>query len=102
MPEGVPLRLLADEKDFKPTLVPASERWVQQYAGKRPLEVRLAPPRSLHDRAIIVDKKSAWTLTQSLKDFATRSHAEIVSAADIADLKIPAYEDVWSRSKVLS
>jgi hypothetical protein len=41
--EGISVRLLADEKDHKPTLRPAQERWVQQYGKKRPLEVRLAP-----------------------------------------------------------
>src|SRR5262245_6732296 len=55
VPEGVPVRLLADEHDRKPTLEPASVRWIKQWGAKRPLTVRLAPPRSLHDRLIIVD-----------------------------------------------
>jgi len=30
-------------------------------------------PRAPHDRLIVVDGAQAWTLTQSLKDFAGRS-----------------------------
>lgn len=101
IPAGVPLRLLADEKTVYPTLSPAAERWGQQHGSTRPLEVRLAPARSLHDRAIFIDKKIAWTVSQSFKDFATRSPAEIVSAGDIADQKIPAYEEIWNSSRLI-
>jgi len=59
-------------------------------------------PKTLHDRAIFVDKAKAWTLTQSLKDFAKRSPAEIVRADDTAALKIAAYEAIWATSKVIA
>src|SRR5205814_5682968 len=61
--QNVRLRLMADEKDCKPTLQPAAAKWVQQYGATRPLLLRLAPPKSLHDRAIFIDQKVAWTLT---------------------------------------
>lgn len=96
VPEGVPLRLLADEATYKPTLIPAAKKWRAQYAATRPVEVRLATPKALHDRAIFVDSISAWTLTQSLKDLAKRSPAEIVKAADTAALKIDAYASLWA------
>jgi hypothetical protein len=99
VPEGVPLRLLADEKDHKPLLAAAATKWAAQFAAARPLAVRLAPSRSLHDRAIFIDGTNAWTLTQSLKDFAKRSPAEIVRADDTAGLKIAAYEQIWTGSK---
>ncbi len=101
VPEGVMLRLLSDEKSHKPTLEPAAKRWVEQYGDGRPLSVGLAPPRSLHDRAIFIDQRTAWTLTQSLKDFAARSHAEIVRADDTAELKIEAYEAIWDVARRL-
>lgn len=101
MPAGVGLRLLADQKDHKPTLAPAAQKWVAQYGAGRPLAVRLAPPRTLHDRAIFIDGTGAWTLTQSLKDFAKRSPAEIIRADDTAALKIDAYEGVWSTASVV-
>lgn len=98
--DSVSLRLLTDQATAKPNLAPAAARWKVQYSS-RPLEVRLASPKALHDRAIFVDRLEAWTVTQSLKDLAKRSPAEIVRADDIAALKIAAYEDIWSNSKVV-
>lgn len=37
VPEGVPLRLLADEATHKASLAPAAARWATQYARARPL-----------------------------------------------------------------
>lgn len=94
--EGVTLRVLADEASVKPTLAPAVEKWSAQFKGVRPLEVRLAPARSLHDRLIVVDETEAWSLTQSLKDFAQRAHGSVLKAdAETAALKIAAYSDLW-------
>jgi hypothetical protein len=100
-PDTVALRLLSDQATSKPTLGPAATRWKAQYS-QRTLQVRLAPPRTLHDRAILVDGVDAWTVTQSLKDLAKRSPAEIVRANDIAALKIAAYEQIWNTSGVLA
>ena len=63
--------------------------------------VRLAPSKTLHDRAILIDRITAWTLTQSLKDFAKRSPAEIVRADDTAILKIAAYENLWTSAQII-
>jgi len=101
IPENVSIRLLADENDHKATLGPAAQRWISQYGSKRPLSVKLAPRRSLHDRAIFIDLTEAWTLTQSLKDFAKRAPAEIVRADSIAALKLQAYEEIWLAATTL-
>ena len=101
VPENVCLRLMADQASCKPTLQPAAIKWSQQYGTARPLLVRLAPQKTLHDRAIFIDRTAAWTLTQSLKDFAKRSPAEIVRADDTAALKIAAYEGVWASAQVI-
>jgi hypothetical protein len=98
--DSVALRLLTDQATAKPNLAPAAVRWKTQYIS-RPLEVRLASPRALHDRAIFIDGSEAWTVTQSLKDLAKRSPAEIVRADDIAPLKIAAYEDIWTKATVI-
>lgn len=98
---GVTLRILADPAYCKPSLDPAANRWVQQYGTTRPLQVRLSPPKALHDRAIFIDNTKAWTLTQSFKDFAKRSPAEIVRADDTAMLKIGAYQAIWDMSGVI-
>jgi len=101
VPEPVALRLLSDQATAKQSLGPAATRWKAQYPS-RTLEVRLAPPRTLHDRVILVDGKDAWTVTQSLKDLAKRSPAEIVRANDVAALKIAAYEQIWITAGVLA
>lgn len=95
-PTAVRVQLLSGDATVKPTLKPAAEKWIQQYGPTRPLEVRLAAARSLHDRLIIRDGKEAWVLTQSLKDFAQRSHATIQRAdASLAAMKIQAFSDIW-------
>jgi hypothetical protein len=98
VPAGIPLRLLADPAFVKPGLEPAAKKWVEQHGPARPLAVRLTPAKTLHDRAIFIDGTTAWTLTQSIKDLAKRSPAEIIRADDIAALKIPAYEAIWAQA----
>jgi hypothetical protein len=94
--EGVSIRLLADGSGHKPTLIPASKRWVTQYGTARPLDVRLAPARTLHDRVIIADAAGVWVLTQSLNAFAGRSPASIVRVdQQTAALKVSAYDAIW-------
>ena len=94
--EGVSIRLLADANAHKPTLIPASKRWATQYGTARPLDVRLAPARTLHDRVIITDASGVWVLTQSLNAFAARSPASIVRVGqETATLKVSAYDAVW-------
>lgn len=101
VPEGIALRLLSDQSSQKLTLAPAAKKWVAQHGANRPLAVRLALPMTLHDRAIFIDQTTAWTLTQSLKDFAKRSPGEIVRADDTATLKIAAYESIWNSASVV-
>ncbi|MFV8647327.1 hypothetical protein [Ralstonia pseudosolanacearum] len=101
-PEGVQVRILTDAGTAKPSLKPAAESWTKQYNGTRPLEIRLAAARTLHDRIITVDDAQAWTLTQSLKDFAARSPATIVKVdAETAGLKIGAYAAIWQGATTL-
>jgi hypothetical protein len=100
VPDAVSLRLLSDQATAKQSLGPAATKWKAQYPN-RSLQVRLASSRTLHDRVMLVDGKDAWTVTQSLKDLAKRSPAEIVRANDVAALKIAAYEQLWSTAQVL-
>lgn len=102
-PEGVKIRLLTDQQGMRPSLAPATLRWSEQYGAKRPLEVRMAAPRSLHDRIIFVDGAETWLLTQSFKDLAARSPAMLVRVdADTALLKVCAYEALWNTGTGLS
>lgn len=92
---GVGLRLLSDSSAVKASLLPAAERWTAQHGDQRLLRVRLAAPRMLHDRTVIIDGTEAWALTQSLKDFAGRAPGEMVRNSGMAELKIRAYNDIW-------
>jgi hypothetical protein len=97
-PQDVTVRLLADSAYTKVEAVrPAITRWKQQFGAARPLEVRLSAPRALHDRLIFADGTAAWSLTQSLKDFAARSPALAQRLdPDLAKMKIEFYEQVWT------
>jgi hypothetical protein len=100
-PERIPIRLLTDAKRYKPTLVPAAQRWKQQYGPDRPLEVRLAVT-ALHDRLIVVDGATAWAVGQSFKDLAEKAPTSIVRVGpETAALKISAYADLWKAAKPL-
>jgi hypothetical protein len=77
-PEKVTIRVLADQEDHKKSLKPAAERWVQQIGSARPLSVRLVPAKALHDRLIVVDGNTAWTLGQSFNKLAERAHTSLV------------------------
>ena len=93
------MRVLAEATHSK-SLKPAAEHWRQQM--KQPLEVRLGTPRSLHDRLILIDGKTAFVLGQSFKDLATRAHTSLVRMPpDAASLKIDAYELMWSSATSL-
>jgi hypothetical protein len=96
VPEGLPVSVMADEKLAKPSLKPAAERWISQWQQKRPLEVRLAQARSLHDRLIVIDGDTAWVVGQSFKDLAKRAHTSLVRMdPDSAKLKIGAHHAMW-------
>jgi hypothetical protein len=96
VPENVPIRLLSDNATVKPTLRPAHDRWLKQYPTSRPLEARLAPDRTLHDRVIIIDGNAAYISTQSLNALAARSPATVIRAdPETTKLKIEAYENIW-------
>ncbi|WP_342362300.1 phosphatidylserine/phosphatidylglycerophosphate/cardiolipin synthase family protein [Terrarubrum flagellatum] len=101
-PEGISVRLLADAQHHKASLRPAIVAWQAQYAATRPLEARLAPARTLHDRLIIVDGRDAYLLTQSLNAFAARAPASVErSSPDNAALKVEAYEQIWQTATPL-
>ncbi len=103
VPERVEVALLTDSASVKPGLEPMAARWITQHGDARPLSVRLASPKSLHDRLIFLDDTDAWILTQSLKDFANRSPATIQRTdPDLAKLKLEAYSSLWNASAPLA
>lgn len=101
-PEGVQIRVLTDPdpQKHKPSFLPAVERWRQQFKDARPLEVRFAAPRVLHDRAIFVDRSKAWLLGQSFNKLADRASTTIMRAApDVGARLRDDHEAHWEKGQ---
>ncbi len=101
--EGVQIRILTDPdpRKHKPSLLPAVERWRQQYKEARPLEVRFATPRVLHDRAIIVDGSAVWMLGQSFNKLADRAPTTLMQATpDVGAPFHDAHEALWESGQL--
>lgn len=99
---GVSLQLLSDAATAKPSLAPAIAKWQAQHGSTRPLTCKLAPPRSLHDRLIIVDDKDVWTVGQSFNALARRAPTSFTKTdADTAVLKLAAYGDIWANATLI-
>ena len=102
--EGVTIRLLTDPFTTKAVAVaPAVERWRIQFGDKRPVEARMSAPRALHDRLIVVDSTSVWTLSQSLKDLAGPSPAFVQRLdPELATRKVDWYSHAWDDAEILA
>ncbi len=101
-PDNVSVRLLA-KNGRSDLLKPAVDRWRQQWGNARPLAVRLAPANTLHDRLILVDRKTAWMVGQSFNALAERAHTALARLPPEAGAeKIAAYETMWTAAQELS
>jgi hypothetical protein len=86
--------------EYHPGLAAAAQKWAgDAIARSKPVEVRYAPPGTLHDRLIIIDRGGAWLVSQSLKDIAKRSPASVSRGdAELTQLKADHYDALWSQS----
>lgn len=101
--EGVRIQILGDRAGAKSSLAPAAGRWQAQYKAARPLEVRLARAKSLHDRLLLIDRAQVWNLSQSIADFARTSPASIErSSTAIEKEKALAYLGLWMEAAPLA
>lgn len=100
--DNVTIRLLTEQGKTTSALKAAVSSWKSQYLGSRSLEARIAPARTLHDRAIFVDQSAVWLLSQSIKDFAARSPATVIPIdSQLIPQKSAAYENIWQNSSPL-
>ena len=96
---GIAVRLLASSKQKTAGLPEAVERWKTQFAQARPIELRLAAQRLLHDR-LIMDDTSVWSLSQSFNAIAQRSPAMVQRVGtDIASAKREAFMEMWDNAE---
>lgn len=104
VPETVPLRLMTEaESRYLDNLREAVRRWQSSFQEQRPIEVRLAPRRSLHDRLIMLDRSKVWVAGQSFKDFANRSPTTVLAAShDISIAKINAFSVLWEEAEPIA
>jgi hypothetical protein len=101
--EGVEILLLGAKGRVRPAFEPTVAAWTSQYGNKRPLSVRLAPAKQLHDRLIVVDDTVVWDVSQSFEDLAARSPATLQKAtAETAALKIEAYCEIFNDAEELN
>jgi hypothetical protein len=100
-PVGIAVGVLGGEADARrAALTPAITRWNQQFAGARPIEVRLAPGQQLHDRIIVIDGKECWVSGQSFNGMAVRSPTYLSKLdAELAEQKVAAYTAIWQAAK---
>jgi hypothetical protein len=99
---GVSIRLLADAAHVKPSLKPAAAAWLAQHGAARPLDARRTAAKTLHDRLVILDGKTVYTLTQSLNAFAARAPASVVRVdPETSAIKVTAYAAIWAGASPL-
>lgn len=100
--ENISVRLLTDKRTVNASFKPAVTRFKSQFGASRTLEARITPPSQLHDRLIFIDENVAFSVTQSFKDLAKRSHASIIKIdPELSALKVAAYEALWSAAKAV-
>lgn len=100
--EGVAVSLLGAAGRVQAGLEPVARAWIQQYGAKRPLKLRYAPAKFLHDRLVIVDNTSVWDFSQSFEHLAARSPATISKAApEQASMKLQAYSRLFNDAEVI-
>lgn len=100
-PETIRVRIFADDYYKKPTLKVGVDSWRKQFPA-RPIEARLSPPKSLHDRLICLDDSIVYAMGQSLNAFAERAPTSILKVdPQIADLKMDAYHAIWNASTAM-
>ena len=98
------VRCLTVKGQYSGSLEAAVLKWQSDSVStKHPVEVRCAPDKALHDRAIIVNMTDVWLVSQSLKDIAAKSPATLTKAdAELAGLKIAHYDALWHSSAKLA
>ena len=101
--EGVSIEVLAGQNQAKPNLAGAARTWKAQYGQTRPLEVRLAAEKTIHDRAIFIDDKEAWTVGTSFNAIATKAPTLLqrVGQIDVFPDKLAAYRAIWGAASPL-
>jgi hypothetical protein len=99
-PDRVTIRLLADEAQYKPSLIAGIARWEQRFGDQRNLLVRLASANSLHERLILLDCSRAWVLGVPFNELSRRAHTALVRMRPEEEVrKLAMYAEIWEEAK---
>jgi len=102
-PDGVIVRLLADEACHNRSLELAAGHWSRRFGRGRPLLVRVAAAGMLSDTLILVDGTVAWALRQPFNKVAKSPYASLIRIpAQEAAALIAGYAARWQAAEPLS
>jgi hypothetical protein len=101
-PDRVTVRLLADEAQYKPSLIAGVARWEQRFGDRRNLMVRLASANSLHERLILLDCSRAWVLGVPFSKLSRRAQTALARMRPEEEArKIAVHAEIWEEAEPL-
>jgi len=101
--ERITVRLLADEAQYRPSLIRGIQQWQQRFGDTRNLMVRVASANLLHERLILLDGGRAWVLGAPFSRLVKRTHTTLVRMRPEEEArKIAMYAEIWEEAKPLS
>ena len=101
-PERVTVRRLADEAQYRPSLIGGVQRWRQRFGDNRNLMVRVASANTLSERLILLDGGRAWVLGVPFSHLARRTLTTLVRMRPEEEVrKIEVYAEIWEEAKPL-
>jgi hypothetical protein len=101
--ERTAMRLLADEAQYRPSLIGGVQRWHQRFGDSRKLMVRVASANTLHERLILLDSARGWVLGAPFSQLAKRRHTTLVRMRPEEEArKLAVYAEIWGEAKPLS
>ena len=101
-PERITVRLLADEAQYRPSLIAGIQRWQQRFSGTRNLIVRVASANILYERLVLLDSGRAWVLGAPFSHLAKRRHTTLIRMRPEDEArKIAVYAEIWEEAKFL-
>jgi hypothetical protein len=101
--ERITVRLLADEAQYRPSLIRGVQQWQQRFGDTRNLMVRVASANLLHERLILLDGGRAWVLGAPFSRLVKRTHTTLVRMRPEEEArKIAMYAEIWEEAEPLS
>jgi hypothetical protein len=102
-PERITMCLLADEAQYKPSLIEGVQRWQRRFGDSRKLMVRVASANTLHERLILLDSARGWVLGAPFGQLAKRRHTILLRMRPEEEArKLAVYAEIWQQAKSLS